>query len=173
MSSLTLSISLSVSVPLSVSLCLCVSVLVSLSLSPPSLPLRCFRDRSHKMEEARGRHGSLLQHQCQQLAWHKCSQPGFQIPVTIMKRLLQTTLYEACSQEEGEALILSGAKRTGGWSGDGAGVLARTSASCLSRASALPNLPGHSGPAPAGVSWVSEWLPVHWATLLSGSGWPA
>lgn len=35
-----------------------------------------------------------------------------------MKRLLQMPLYEASSQEEREPLILSGARRIGGWSGD-------------------------------------------------------
>lgn len=68
--------------------------------------------------DARGRGRSLLQLWCQQLAWQKCSQPGFQIPVTIMKRLLQTSLSEASSQEEWGPLMLSEAERIGGWNGD-------------------------------------------------------
>ena len=70
------------------------------------------------LKEARGKRGSSPQHRCQQLARQKYPRPGLHIPVTIMKRLLQTSLYEASSQEEREPLILSGARRIGGWRGD-------------------------------------------------------
>lgn len=161
---------------LSVCLCPCLPV----SVSPPS-PAQLFqggkkttqwRLSTFYSKEAKGRSRSLLQLRCQQLAWQKCSQPDCQIPVTIIKRLLQTSLSKASSQEEWGPLILSGAKRIGGWNGDRPGCWPGLQPALFVQNLCTAELARLSW-ASARVSWVSERLPVHWTTLLSGKGWAA
>lgn len=143
--------SLCVCLCLSACLCPCLSV----SVSPPS-PAQLFEGKkphtggfphsTRKRPEVEA--APRLQLWCQQLAWQKCSRPGFQIPVTIMKRLLQTSLSEVSSQEEWGPLILSGAKRIKDGMETDQGAGQDFSRLCLSRASAPLNLPGHPGPVP-------------------------